>query len=132
MKAADEGRWIFECFKCSAQIKAEDPAELLYVASKHEERCRSGQTFPWIVAPAAPMDERIQMCSCGHTRGSHSAEGCIGCAGPLCDDEMREILLANVLREGDELAFDNIHADWARRSIARTILNSAWWRMGVE
>jgi hypothetical protein len=34
--------------------------------------------------------------------------------------------LADVLREGDELAYDNIHAEWARESIARTILASSW------
>lgn len=34
--------------------------------------------------------------------------------------------LAAALRDGEELAYDNIHADWARESIARAILASSW------
>jgi hypothetical protein len=40
--------------------------------------------------PAAPM------CACGHTRASHTADGCFGCDGPPCDvtpGEMRALSL---------------------------------------
>lgn len=34
--------------------------------------------------------------------------------------------LAEVLRDADELAYANVHANWARVNIARTILASDW------
>lgn len=39
---------------------------------------------------------------------------------PTLTDEQRE-KVAEALTECDELAFDNIHADWARRSVADSL-----------
>lgn len=73
------------------------------------------------------IEVRHEMCSCGHTRKSHTQEGCWGCGGPECDAEQEVLSLADALAGGDELAYDNMHAPWARESIARTILSSRWF-----